>query len=121
VNEEPIQTNAADPEQIALGRRSAKDEAKAKGGRWRLQMATYEGRRFLWDEIFADGFLFEHIDTDQVQKLGVRNWIIPRWARSQEHTDLFLQMQSEAMKRENTTGRTRRSERAIATDGEKTV
>jgi hypothetical protein len=121
VNEEPIQTNAADPEQIALGQRSSKDETKATGGRWRLQLSTYEGRRFLWDEILADGFLFAHIESEETQKLGVRNRALKWWARSQEFPDLFLQMQGEAMKRESTTRRTRRSERAIATDGEKTV
>jgi hypothetical protein len=111
---EPIQTNAADPEQIAVGRRAARDDARAQKARWRVQLSTAEGRQFVWDEIFGDGFLFEHIDTVEVQKLGVRNRMLKWWAFCQAHTSLFLQMQAEALKRADETQRRRRKERAGA-------
>jgi len=112
VIEEPIQTNAADPDQVAYGRRSARDEARAQATRWRHQLSTYEGRQFLWEEIFGDGFLFEHIDTAEVQKLGVRNRMLKWWAFTQQHPQLFLQMQHEALKRAECVGKTRRKERS---------
>jgi hypothetical protein len=114
-SDEPIQTNAADEAQIALGVRGQREERKEQAARWRVQLSTEAGRRFVWDEIFAAGYLFAHIESDEIQKLGVRNRMLKFWGLSQEHVDLFLQMQNEAMKRESARRRTRRSERTIAT------
>jgi hypothetical protein len=105
--------NAADPEQVAGAAFRMRERERERRNRWRTQMSTKEGREFLWEEIFA--VLFEFIGTEDVQKLGVRNEECRRWLFANEHPELFLQMQNEAMKRartlrtENRAARTKRA------------
>lgn len=99
MSDEPIQTNAADPEQVATGARTQKEIERRQLARWRQQLSTREGREFLWEEIFGELKLFAWIATDDGQALGVRNTAVKFWAYVHRHPDLFLQMQNEAVAR----------------------
>lgn len=112
---EPLQTSAIDEEQLQFAARKEKDAARAQLARWRRQLSTEEGREFVWTELFGEFRLFDHIDSADLQALGVRNTALRLWALVQRHPDLFLQMQNEAIartKRERDERRASRTPRA---------
>jgi hypothetical protein len=118
VIDEPLQTSATDPEQLAFAKQKERDREAQRRARWRHQLSTYEGRQFIWDELFAA--LFAYIPPGDQALLGVRNEELRRWALANEHTDLFLQMQREAMARAKQDRDEARSSRVKRTDTPRT-
>lgn len=115
---EPLQTSAVDEGQLAYAGRKVKDLARAQLARWRHQLSSYEGREFLWTELFGELRLFDHIEPSDVQGLGLHNLGVKWWAFVQQHPDLFLQMQNEAIargKKEREERRAMRTSRAVTT------
>lgn len=110
MNEEPIQTNAADPEQVTYGRRKEKDLERAYGALWRMQLSTSHGREFVWT-LLGGMKLFAWIASDDLQALGIRNKALEYWAQALRHPELFLQMQNEAIARDKREREGRRAAR----------
>jgi len=94
--------NAADVDQVRrAGRRDRRraDERQALVGH---QLATYEGRWFVWEELERHG-LFESItvQSSMIYALsGRRDAGLELLAEVQAHPSQFLLMQGEAMKRD---------------------
>ncbi len=111
---EPLQTNAADPEQLAFARQVERDRLTRKLARWRQQLSTQEGREFVWEELFF--VLFQYIGPGDEQTLGARNEELRRFQEANKHPDLYLQMQREGMARRKQEDAEARSSRVKRTD-----
>ena len=93
--------NAADRDQVV---RAARRDRRRDGDRAALmahQLANYEGRAFVWQELERH-HLFESItrQSSEIYVLsGRRDAGLELLAEVQQHTELFLLMQTEAMQR----------------------
>jgi hypothetical protein len=93
--------NAADPEQVRRAARRDRRRADDRADLVKAQLSTYEGRRFVWEELARHG-LYESItvQSSMIYALsGRRDAGLELLAEVQQHADLFLLMQSEAIKR----------------------
>jgi hypothetical protein len=95
------QRNAADDDELALAEEFAALEARDQQRRDREQLATREGRQWVWERLERAG-LFDQIrgELGEVMvRLGRREEGLELLARVQQHPELFFQMWSEALKR----------------------
>jgi len=93
--------NAADREQVRDAARRERRRAEERRGLVRRQLSTYEGRQFVWDELTRHR-LFESItvQSSMIYALsGRRDAGLELLAEVQEASELYLQMQNEAIAR----------------------
>jgi hypothetical protein len=115
-DDDALQTNAADPDQVAHGREKTKRREQDDTALVREQLSSKQGREFVWKVLRMTG-LYAHIggDVEAVYTaIGRRSLGIELLGEVNRHPELYLQMQNEAIARakrerdENRAGRTRR-------------
>lgn len=112
---EPLQTNAADPAQLENARRYERDRARRRVELFRRQLATYEGREFVWDVILPELGFMQHIGgpLEAVYGAAALHNLAGKLIAVDlsPHTDLYLQMQAEGMKRRDREAKSTREAR----------
>lgn len=100
-DQEPLQTNAADPDQVAHGARREKDGRRRRNALLKQQLSTPDGREFVWSELERHGI---HDDvmgsTEELQRfVGRRSAGLELLREVYRHPEAFLLMQQEAIAR----------------------
>lgn len=94
-------TNAADDDQVAAAGERVRRRDRAADDGVRAQMATAQGREFLWGVLGACS-MFGHIGgsiEDTYRGLGRRDVGLELWGAANRYPELFLLMQNEAIAR----------------------
>jgi hypothetical protein len=114
--DEQLQTNAADPAQLAEAQAIVRDRGRRRAELWRRQLSTAEGREFVWDIVLRELGMFHRIagSPEAVYGQAALHNLAVEWLRVDitPHRDLFLQMQNEALKRDAQEGKRARTARA---------
>lgn len=99
-----LQDNAIDAEQLAYADRKAKERVARRRELWRWLLGQKMGRELLYDVILAELGYLRHIGgpLEQVYSQAALHNVCCRVMAEDilVHRDLYLQMQGEAMKRE---------------------
>lgn len=112
-----LQTSATDVDQLAHAQRKEKDRARRRFTLLRQQLSTPDGREFVWQELERHGLyqaIYGPVEFVYTQ-LGRRAAGLELLADLQRHPQAYLQMQNEAIARderearENQAARTRRA------------
>jgi hypothetical protein len=115
--------NAADADQVKRAGRRDRHLAEDRTALLATQLSTYAGRQFVWQELERHA-IFQSITVQSsliYAMSGRRDAGLELLAEVQEHTDLYLQMQAEAIHRAKRSDReTDAAHTPSATAGEKT-
>ena len=103
---EPLQTNAADPEQVEHGARKAKRQQRRRTALMRQQLSTPDGREFVWELLRELGIYGDAFGSPEVVYgfLGARRKGLKLLAEVMQHPERFLEMQAEAFDRDDRDG-----------------
>lgn len=120
MSDDAVQTNAADPAQLEHARRTVRQQARRRRELWRWLLSHGEGREWLWEIGLRELGMFHHIggSLEEVYGQASKHNLACEWMRVDitPHRDLYLQMQHEALKREELQRRGNRASRAPALD-----
>jgi hypothetical protein len=108
-----LQTNAASPAQARTAKAAEQRRELARAELIRVQLSTPQGREFVWS-MLGRCAIFEHIAgaiEDTYRGLGRRDVGLELWGEVNQHPELFLLMQNEAIARAELEGATRVSAR----------
>ena len=123
--DDAVQTNAADPAQLEYASRTVRQQTRRRRELWRWLLSHAEGRELLWDVILRELGMFQHIagPLDVVYGQAALHNQACAWLGRDvtTHRDLFLQMQLEALKREEFQRRGNQASRARPRDGDEAV
>lgn len=101
---EPLQTNAADEQQVAHAGRVTKARRRRSRALWRQLLSTPDGREWVWEVLLPELGLFESgitLDPHQLFALEGRREVGRRFYAllTTEYPEKFLEAQAEAMER----------------------
>jgi len=115
VDDDSLQTSAIDPEQLAHAGRTVKAQQRRRRDLWRWVLSEKAGREFVYDVLLRDLGILHHIggSLEQVYSQAALHNVACRWMGKDitPHRELYLQMQGEAMKREEEQRRGNRASR----------
>lgn len=118
--DEPIQTNASDARQVARGRKRQVDAADRRRELFRWVLLAKDGRELMWELLRDLGYL-KHIGGPLEAVYGqaaLHNQACLWLKELVVNRDLFLQMQNEAMKRDEQIAKDSRAARKPDADEE---
>lgn len=118
-----LQTNAADEQQVAHGRRVTKDRSRRQAALWRQLLSTPDGREWLWDVLLPELGARQiglHLDPYQLYALEGRRNVAHKFEAllMREFPRQYLEMQGEAMARAERQTRENQAVRAARADGD---
>lgn len=96
------QVSTTDPDELKERVEQKRELQRDRRAAMRQQLSTPEGRRFVW-ELLLEGGLFEDIvgaPEHVFRALGRRSAALKLYAEATEHSDLYLLMQGEAVRRD---------------------
>jgi hypothetical protein len=95
--------NAADPEQVARADAKVRDRDQRRVQLLKMQLGTYGGREFVWEELRRHGIYDLASGPAEVVYpfLGRRSAGLELLAECAVHPEAYLQMQKEAMARDD--------------------
>lgn len=109
---EPLQTNAADVDQVVDAARAERDDEKTATADVRAELATYDARRRAWARV---GPVFDDIRGDSLvdvgRALGRREVALDQLRAMSLHLELFIQMWREGLERERDESKARDAKR----------
>lgn len=115
MSDDAVQTNATDPEQLEHAARSVREQKKRRAELWRWLLSHGEGRELLWDVILRELGMFHRIagPLEEVYGQAALHNLACEWLRVDvtPQRELFLQMQNEALRREEQRRRNNKASR----------
>lgn len=115
MNDDVVQTNASDPEQLEHARFTEKERAKRRRELWRWLLSQGEGREWLWEIGLRELGMFHRIagSLEEVYGQAALHNLACDWLRTDitPNRELYLQMQNEALRREEQQRRGNRASR----------
>ena len=116
----PVQTNAADADQVQHGSRVTKERARRRLALWRQLLSTKDGREWVWEVLLPDLGVRQtglHLDPYQLYALEGRREVGRKYEAllTQEFSRQYLEAQAESyardeqQRRENAAARVKRT------------